>query len=62
MNNGLKALINAVLAWLIIALIISFKNQIGFGDALLKPHTIIIAVISGAASYAGLMMRGLKTP
>ena len=56
----LQSVINAILSWLLVALIISLKNQIGFGDALIRPYTIIIAVAAGVASFFGFMMRKKK--
>ena len=56
-TNILKAVVNAVVSWVAVALIIGIKTKIGFGAAFLKPQVITVAVVAGLASYIGLFLR-----
>ena len=56
-KNVIKALINMVLVWLLVSLVLCFKNHISYVDALKMPKIIIIAIVAGVASYAGFTMK-----
>ncbi|MBR3398147.1 MAG: hypothetical protein IKG70_09955 [Lachnospiraceae bacterium] len=56
-SNLIKALVNLVLSWLLVAVVLCIKYHISFGAALTRPYTIIIAIVAGVASYVGLMIR-----
>ena len=56
----IKALINALLTWLLVALVLSLKRHISYGEALTTSYTIVLAIVAGLGSFLGLMLRKNK--
>jgi hypothetical protein len=62
MNSSfiVKALVNTILSWLLIALVFSLKKDISYVDALAMPYIILVSVVAGVASYFGMLLRNRK--
>ena len=52
-NNIFKALINAVVTLLVLALVLSLMKGVAFAELLVAPFTIAFAVSAGLGSYVG---------
>ena len=59
MNSSffVKALVNTILSWLLIALVFSLKKDISYVDALTLPYPILMSIVAGVASYIGMVLR-----
>ena len=51
---------NAVISWLLFAVILSNINNSAFTDTLLTPYVILMAVTAGACSYLGFIRKQIK--
>ena len=47
----IKSLLNGVVAWLALALILSWMNGLRFVEALVTPYIITAAITAGLGSY-----------
>ena len=54
----IKAVIIAVVVWLVIALLQSLIRGIPFADGLVKPYNLFLAAIAGVGSYTGFRKKG----
>ena len=52
-----KALVNGIVSLLVLAVLLSLVNGIGFMEALMAPYTIIAAISAVAASYIGFVRK-----
>ena len=59
-SNITKALVNAILTWLLVALVVCLKRDLPFIDVLTTPYTIVVAIVAGVASYVGMYWRKNK--
>ena len=51
----IKSLINGIVAWLVVALILSRMNGLAFAEALVIPYIITAAITAGLGSYIGFV-------
>ncbi len=52
-NNFVRALINGVLSWVLVALVLNLVKGVSFVQALTAPYTVALAVSALVASYIG---------
>ena len=60
MNNFVKALINGVLSWLLVALVLNLVKDVNFVQALTAPYTVALAVSALVGSYIGFERKARK--
>ena len=61
MNNFVKALINGVLSWLLVALVLNLVKDVSFVQALTMPYTVALAASALAVSYIGFERKARKS-
>ena len=54
-NIIIKSLLNGIVAWLVLALILSRMNGLRFAEALVIPYTVTAAITAGLGSYIGFI-------
>ena len=60
MNNIVKALINGVLSWLLVALVLYLVKGVNFVQALTAPYTVALAITALVGSYIGFERKARK--
>lgn len=53
MNTFVKSMINAVVSWLVVALVLSLVRDMSFMQALTTPYTIALSISALVCSYIG---------
>jgi hypothetical protein len=53
MNNIVKALVNGVLSWLLVALVLSLVKDMSLVQAITAPYTVVLAVTAVVSSWIG---------